>query len=168
MALTSRQNLFISEYLACWNATQAAIAAGYSKRTAYSIGQENLKKPEIKVEIEKRLSESAMSANEVLARLTMQARGDMGEFISVVDGSANIDFGAGGKSALLRKMKIGKDGVSIELYDAQKALQILAKFHRLIDRAGENSDEADEEPDDSVGEEELLIEAELIRAKRGS
>lgn len=30
------------------NATQAAIRAGYSEKTAYSIGDENLKKPEIK------------------------------------------------------------------------------------------------------------------------
>ena len=47
MALTKKQKAFIQEYLVDLNATQAAIRAGYSKKTAYSIGQENLSKPEI-------------------------------------------------------------------------------------------------------------------------
>jgi len=45
--LTPKQRLFVAEYLKDFNATQAAMRAGYSKKTAYSIGQENLKKPEI-------------------------------------------------------------------------------------------------------------------------
>jgi phage terminase small subunit len=47
MALTPKQALFVKEYLIDLNATQAAIRAGYSEKTAYSIGEENLKKPEI-------------------------------------------------------------------------------------------------------------------------
>lgn len=47
MNLTSKQARFIEEYLLDLNATQAAIRAGYSAKTAYSIGQEILKKPEI-------------------------------------------------------------------------------------------------------------------------
>ena len=49
--MTPKQIRFINEYLIDSNATQAAIRAGYSKKTAYSIGQENLKKPEIKRKI---------------------------------------------------------------------------------------------------------------------
>jgi len=45
--LTDKQELFAREYLSDLNATQAAKRAGYSDKTAYSIGQENLKKPEI-------------------------------------------------------------------------------------------------------------------------
>ena len=45
--LTLKQEQFCLEYIIDFNATQAAIRAGYSKKTAYSIGQENLKKPEI-------------------------------------------------------------------------------------------------------------------------
>lgn len=45
--LTPKQALFVHEYLTDLNATQAAIRAGYSPRTAYSIGLENLRKPEI-------------------------------------------------------------------------------------------------------------------------
>ena len=51
--LTPKQKRFVSEYLIDLNATQAAIRAGYSTKTAHSIGQENLTKPEIKQAIEK-------------------------------------------------------------------------------------------------------------------
>ena len=54
MALTAKQRAFIENYTG--NATEAAIKAGYSKDTAYSIGQENLKKPEIQQAIRERES----------------------------------------------------------------------------------------------------------------
>ena len=45
--MSPKQQRFAEEYLVDHNATQAAIRAGYSEKTAYSIGHENLKKPEI-------------------------------------------------------------------------------------------------------------------------
>jgi len=54
--LTEKQKSFILEYLIDKNATQAAIRAGYSKKTAGSIGDENLKKPEIQDAINKLIS----------------------------------------------------------------------------------------------------------------
>ncbi|MNO93117.1 Terminase small subunit [compost metagenome] len=54
MALTAKQERFVQEYLKDLNATQAALRAGYSDKTAGSVGHENLKKPEIAAEIEKR------------------------------------------------------------------------------------------------------------------
>lgn len=51
--LTPKQRRFVDEYLIDLNATQAALRAGYSKKTAYSMGDENLKKPEIKRAIQK-------------------------------------------------------------------------------------------------------------------
>ena len=48
MALTDRQQRFIEEYCVDYNATQAAIRAGYSKKTARQIGFENLTKPDIR------------------------------------------------------------------------------------------------------------------------
>lgn len=47
MALNDKQTRFCEEYLIDFNATKAAIRAGYSKKSAYSIGSENLTKPEI-------------------------------------------------------------------------------------------------------------------------
>lgn len=45
--LTPKQKKFVQEYLKCGNATEAAIKAGYSKKTARIIGCENLTKPNI-------------------------------------------------------------------------------------------------------------------------
>lgn len=49
--LTAKQDLFCREFIIDLNATQAAIRAGYSKKTAGSVGSENLQKPEIQSRI---------------------------------------------------------------------------------------------------------------------
>lgn len=78
--MTAKQKLFCDEYLIDLNATQAAIRAGYSERTARAIGTENLAKPVIKEYIEQRMSEKedALIAdqNEVLKYLTSVLRGE--------------------------------------------------------------------------------------------
>lgn len=55
--LTAKQRAFVQEYLIDLNATQAAIRAGYSEATAYSIGNENLSKPEIQAAIQEAMAE---------------------------------------------------------------------------------------------------------------
>jgi phage terminase small subunit len=71
--LTPKQRAFVREYLIDLNATQAAIRAGYSENTAYSIGQENLKKPEIEKAIsqamELRAKRTDITADRVLKEL---------------------------------------------------------------------------------------------------
>jgi phage terminase small subunit len=47
MGLTAKQQRFVAEYLVDLCATQAAVRAGYSEKTAYAIGHENLSKPDI-------------------------------------------------------------------------------------------------------------------------
>ena len=68
--LTAKQKLFCHEYLIDLNATQAAIRAGYSKKTAKAIGSENLTKPDILEYInkakEERIEEVKVDANWVL------------------------------------------------------------------------------------------------------
>ena len=84
--LTTKQALFIAHYLECWNATEAAKKAGYSEKTAYSIGQENLKKPEIKSEIERRKSEllnNIIPQNGILYRLTEQTTATLDDFFTI-------------------------------------------------------------------------------------
>lgn len=51
MALTDKQEMFCREYLIDLNATQAAIRAGYSEKTARALGCENLTKPDIQTRI---------------------------------------------------------------------------------------------------------------------
>ena len=73
--LTGKQERFCREYLkdGKFNATRAAEAAGYSKKTAYSIGNENLKKPEIIKRLEqlqkKTNNKYDVSAERVVAEL---------------------------------------------------------------------------------------------------
>lgn len=85
MALNNRQNKFVEEYLRCFNATEAAINAGYSEHTARQIGSENLSKPDIKSAIQSALDESSMGAGEVIVRLTNQARARIGDYLKVVE-----------------------------------------------------------------------------------
>lgn len=78
--MTAKQRLFCDEYLIDLNATQAAIRAGYSEKTARAMGAENLTKPYIKDYIEGRMAEkeSALIADqdEVLKYLTRVLRGE--------------------------------------------------------------------------------------------
>jgi phage terminase small subunit len=61
--LTPKQEMFVREYLIDLNATQAAIRAGYSERTAGAIGAENLEKPEIAAAIQKAMDERAQKVS---------------------------------------------------------------------------------------------------------
>lgn len=60
--LTQKQKRFVDEYVIDFNATQAAIRAGYSAKTAYVIGAENLKKPKIHSLVQERLDEQSARA----------------------------------------------------------------------------------------------------------
>ena len=55
--MTNKQQLFVGEYLIDFNATQAAIRAGYSENAAEAIGFENLRKPKIEKAIADALKE---------------------------------------------------------------------------------------------------------------
>ena len=88
--LTDKQQRFCDEYLIDLNATQAAIRAGYSKKTARKIGHENLTKPDIKQYIENRMAEKEKSLiadqDEVLRYLTSVLRGESQSTEIVVEG----------------------------------------------------------------------------------
>ncbi len=62
MSLTPKQARFVEEYMIDLNATQAAIRAGYSKRTAGRMGTENLSKPVIAAAVQKALTERTASS----------------------------------------------------------------------------------------------------------
>jgi phage terminase small subunit len=64
--LPKKQRLFVEAYLANPNATQSAIKAGYSEKTAYSQGQRLLKNVEIAKLLEKRVATAIITADEIL------------------------------------------------------------------------------------------------------
>jgi phage terminase small subunit len=53
--LTPKQKLFCDKYIECKNATESALFAGYSEKTASEMGYENLNKPQLKSYIDERL-----------------------------------------------------------------------------------------------------------------
>ncbi len=136
MALTAKRQAFVDEYLKCWNASEAARIAGYA--VPRQEGHRLLTNADIQEEIRARVSERAMSADEVLIRLAAMARGDMSDFVSFVPGIKLpfLDLARAheaGKFGLVKKLKYGKDGeVEFELYDAQAALVQLGKVHKLF------------------------------------
>lgn len=89
--LTAKQQRFCDEYLIDLNATQAAIRAGYSKKTANRIGTENLSKLVIKQYIEARMAEKEKNLiadqDEVLRYLTSVLRGESQSTELVVEGT---------------------------------------------------------------------------------
>ncbi|ETA75083.1 terminase small subunit [Ligilactobacillus equi] len=90
MKLTPKQLKFADEYVKTGNATQSAIKAGYAKKAAYQTGAENLKKPQIKSYIEKKLAEieshKIADAKEVLQFFTRVLRGEVSETVITPDG----------------------------------------------------------------------------------
>lgn len=81
--LSAKRQRFVEEYLVDLNATQAAIRAGYSKKTAYSIGNELLSIPEIQeaVSVAKaaRSERTEITADWVLRQLATVAGFDLTE-----------------------------------------------------------------------------------------
>lgn len=121
-SLSVRQRVFIAEYLKGFNATAAALAAGYSERSAAVIGHENLRKPKIAAEVERRLAELTMSTEEALLRLTEQGRGAHTAFI---DDAGRVDLAglkAAGLGHLIKSVKETQWGLVVEFYDAQVAI----------------------------------------------
>lgn len=118
--LNTRQKLFCNEYLIDLNATQAAIRAGYSERTARSQGQRLLTNVDIKAYIDERLVEKeeilVASQDEVLQTLTRILMGDE-------RGTALVGLG------------MGEQRVSqVPPTNAEKirAAEILGKYYKLF------------------------------------
>ena len=81
MNLTEKQKAFADAYIETGNQTEAARRAGYSSKTAYSIGNENLKKPEVSAYIKSRMAEleaqRVASADEVMRFFSSVMRGEV-------------------------------------------------------------------------------------------
>ncbi|MFZ8764774.1 terminase small subunit [Enterococcus diestrammenae] len=114
--MTEKQKRFCDFFVELGNAKEAAIKAGYSKKTAKQIGQENLTKPDLKDYINSRLSEMESKriadAQEVLEYLTSVMRGEETETVATSKGLyEDVDVGA---------------------KDRLKAAELLGKRHALF------------------------------------
>lgn len=120
LPLTTKQKRFCTEYLIDLNATQAAIRAGYSEKTAYSMGQRMLKNVEIKKYIDQQLkqlkNEKTADAQEVLEYLTAVMRGEQKEQVPLLVGE--------GVQELVQK--------DVSVKDRLKAAELIGKRYALF------------------------------------
>lgn len=122
--LTEKQKRFADYYIETGNITEAAVKAGYSKKTARVTGQENLLKPAVKNYIDEKLKEMeekrVMSATEVMQLLTSAARGEVQEEVVIVESVGDYC-----SEARIVKKQIGAK-------DRIKAAELLGKRYRLF------------------------------------
>ena len=95
--LTAKQAVFVEEYLVDFNATQAAIRAGYSENTARQIASENLSKPDIQEAIANamaaRSERTEITQDRVLRELGLIGFADMGDYVTISDsGDVMLDL----------------------------------------------------------------------------
>jgi hypothetical protein len=140
--LTGMQRRFLIEYLAAEkpNATSAAEKAGYS--TPNKSGPRLLKNPKIREAIDEYFYAQEMSAREVIARLSQQAKAEYGRYLSW-DSIRNEVYCnlesllADGLGHLIKKVGYDRTGTDsavqvVEFYDAHTALVDLGRYHGLF------------------------------------
>lgn len=147
--MTAKQRRFCDEYLIDLNATQAAIRAGYSQKTARAIGCENLMKPDIKEYIEKRMAEkeAALVADqtEVMKYLTSVMRREYHENVVVTVSEKETKY-APDENGTMRKQTIEKETPQIveipaRLSDSNKAAELLGRAYGIYsDRVEQDID----------------------------
>ena len=127
--LTDKQQMFVKEYLIDLNATQAAIRAGYSEKTAYSIGCENLSKPYIAdaiavamAERAERLDTSADGVIKDLALLRDMCMGRMPVTRTIMLKNGEDDIAT----------PVEIEGKLFEPAAAKGTLELLGKHHKLF------------------------------------
>lgn len=135
--LNERQQQFVAEYLVDLNATQAAIRAGYSPRTAGSQGFDLLKKPEIAAAVAtkqaERAAQTGIDAAWVLRRLADEASADMSD---LYDEAGDLKHPKDWPEVWRRGLVVGVETfqVSIGKDDEGKPLYAPVRKVRLTDR----------------------------------
>ena len=134
--ITEKQKRFAIAYIKSLNATKAAKEAGYSEKTAYSIGSELLKKPEVRDYIQgqqdKIMDESILSTKQVLYLLSRIAKGEELEEREVILKKAEYMLNP---STNRQNLVYGDVVETVEatpkMNDRTRALDLLGKYHSL-------------------------------------
>lgn len=139
--MTEKQKRFCDEYLISLNATQAAIKAGYSEKTAKQIGQENLTKPDIQKYIEERMAEKEAELiadqNEVMEYLSAVMRRELKESVVVTLQNKVEKWVKDEDTGKLKKQTVTEESPAVidipaRLSDANKAAELLGKRYGMF------------------------------------
>ena len=144
--LTAKQQRFVEEYLIDLNATQAAIRAGYSPKTAHEQGAQLLAKLSIKEEVDKVLAErsrrTGITQDRVLRELAKIAFVNTLQVVDTDDAKVRHDIDEDDAAAIASvKVKTipTEDGDIVErevkLHDKLKALELLGRHLGMFDKA---------------------------------
>lgn len=156
--LTDKQRRFCEEYLIDLNATQAAIRAGYSEKTAYSIGDENLRKPEIADFVKKLQLEQSertkVTADMVIQELAKIGFSDIKNYFGSDEDQKDITQLENKLSAAVSSIKVTEmsgDGWSkttkeFKLHDKIAALDKLGKHTGIFEKDNKQKGEAIKSP----------------------
>jgi hypothetical protein len=123
--LTSKQEAFVCEYAIDKNATQAAIHAGYSAKTAYSIGQRLLNNVEIEAAINEAQEAHAERCNVTIDSLTDEL--DVARTLAYTNGQASAAVSA----------TMGKAKLHGLIADKQKETRL--SYREVLDAAAKDS-----------------------------
>lgn len=127
MALTKKRRVFVEEYLKCWNASEAARCAGYAHPGQQ--GHRLLKNVEIAAEIQARIDDKVMSADEALIRLSEIARAEYSKYIEE-SGYINLpELKRNGKMHLVKAIYETKYGKKVEFHSVEFALDRIGRHH---------------------------------------
>jgi len=137
--MSAKQQRFCDEYLIDLNATQAAIRAGYSKKTAKQIGNENLTKPDLRKYIDERMAEKEKALiadqDEVMKYLTAVMRRQKTESVVVTLSEEQSTY-VPDANGTMRKQTVKKEvprivEIPAQLRDANKAAELLGKAYGI-------------------------------------
>lgn len=128
--LTEMQQRFCEAYVSSHNIKMALIKAGYKEDTV--LGYMIRKKPAAKRYIQwlkaRIVNEAIISGAEIIEQWLKIAFADMSDFVDIHKYSISLKPADQIDGQLIKTIKSGKDGVSVELYDKLKALDSLAKY----------------------------------------
>lgn len=125
---------FVNEYLSngC-NATQAAISAGFSEKTAYSAGNRLLRNVEVAEKIaqiqEEERKKAEISRDEVLSVLASIIRADIPDFIGNDGKLKSLDSLSGKDRKAIESIKIGRKGIlTLKLSSKLQAVSLINRM----------------------------------------
>lgn len=143
--MNERQSRFVDAYIQTGNASEAARLAGYSKQIANRIGSENLSKPVIRAEIDRRLSELKTSrtadTQEILEHLSSVVRGELTEEVVTPSGKKRTVKVAERDRLRAAEMLLKVSGAFRERVDVK--VDVCAQFAAAVESAWANVETLD-------------------------